>query len=170
MERGEAICRELKKAGIRHIVWLTDSETHFMHDAMDRDPDLKVIKVCREGEAVAICAGLYLGGAKGALLVENQGIFDSGNAVKWAVTFKLPMIMMIGYLMHRGMVRTPEGMMLRGAKDPTEPFLDAFGITHYLVDSDEDVPKVGQASREAQQTGKPVALLLTSADGYLPGS
>ena len=62
MERGQAICRELKKAGIRHIVWLPDSETHFMHSVLDRDPDLKVIKVCREGEAVAICAGLHLGG------------------------------------------------------------------------------------------------------------
>jgi sulfopyruvate decarboxylase subunit alpha len=170
MDRGEAICRELKKAGIGYIVWLPDSETHFMHDAMEGDPDLKVVKVCREGEAVAICCGLHLGGARGALLVENAGIFDSGNTLKWATAFRLPVVMMIGYLMHRRMERTPEGMMLRGAKDYTEPFLDAFDVAHYLIDADEDVPKVGQACQEAQQTGRPVALLLTSADGFVPGS
>ncbi|MFC1926899.1 hypothetical protein ACFLWV_04030 [Chloroflexota bacterium] len=65
MDRGKALCDELKKANIHHIVWLTNSETHFMNSAILADPDLKVIKVCREGEAVATCVGLHLGGRAG---------------------------------------------------------------------------------------------------------
>ena len=170
MDRGKAICEELKKAGIHYLLWVPDSETHFMHDAIQGDPDLRLIKVCREGEAFAICGGLHLDGAKAALLVENQGMFESGNALKWAVGLGLPIVMLIGYLMHREMERTHQGMMFRGVKDYTEPFLDLFGVKHYLVDSDADFPKIALACQEAYETSRPVAVLLTSADGYLPGS
>lgn len=156
MDRGRALCRELKKASVHHIVWLPDSETHFMYEAVCTDPEIKVIQVCREGEAVAICAGLHLGGRRGAALIENQGMFECGNILKWAVAMKMPMLLLVGDL----------GF----ARDYTEPFLDAFGIKHYSVNSDEDVKKVVPACEEAWRTGKPVALLLTSADGYVPGT
>jgi sulfopyruvate decarboxylase TPP-binding subunit len=170
MDRGKAICEELKKAGISHLVWVADSETHFMHEAINNNPDLKLVKVCREGETLAVCGGLCLGNAKPALLVENQGIFDSGNAVKWAAGLGFPIVMLIGYLMHRMMERTPEGvMMFKGMKDYTEPFLNAFDIKQYLINSDADVAKIGLACQEAYKSRRPVAALLTSADGYNPG-
>lgn len=158
-----------KKAGIQYLLWVPDSETHFMHDAIQRDPELELIKVCREGETIAVCGGLHMGGAKAALLVENQGMFECGNVLKWAVEHSFPMIMLIGYLMYREMKRTPQGMTFRGMKDYTEPFLDAFNVKHYLVDSDAAVPKIRLACQEAYKRSKPVAVLLTIADGYLPG-
>ena len=62
MNRGQLICDELKKNGVEVITWVPDSETHFMHDAMLKDPALRVLKVCAEGEAVGICAGMHMGG------------------------------------------------------------------------------------------------------------
>ncbi|MBI2830922.1 MAG: hypothetical protein HYX79_01530 [Chloroflexi bacterium] len=170
MDRGKAICRELKMAGIRYLAWLPDSETHFMHEAIHSDPALKLIQVCREGEALAICAGLHLGGSKSALLVENQGIFDSGNNLKWIIDLKIPLVMLVGYLLYHQMQRTPEGNFRWGRKDYTEPFLDCFDVKHYLVDSDSDAHKVGLACKEAHETRRPVAVLLTSADGFIPGT
>ncbi|MDO8674013.1 MAG: hypothetical protein Q7O66_21590, partial [Dehalococcoidia bacterium] len=55
-------------------------------------------------------------------------------------------------------------------QDYTEPFLRAFDISYYLVNSNEDVSLVESACEEAWQTLKPVALLLTSADEYVPGT
>ena len=51
-QRGHLICCELKKNGIEYIVWVPDSETHFMHGSKLNDPLLRVIQVCAEGEAV----------------------------------------------------------------------------------------------------------------------
>ena len=110
MDRGKAICEELKKAGIRHLVWVPDSETHFMNEAIIHEPEINVVKVCREGETMAICAGLYMGGAMGALLVENQGMFECGNVLKWAIGLNIPMVMLIGYFGFYNLKRTPQGM------------------------------------------------------------
>ena len=41
-----------------------------------------------------------------------------------------------------------------------EPILDAWGLKHYLVETDDDVGRIGQAWEEAQQTSRPVAVLI----------
>ncbi|MDO8672694.1 MAG: thiamine pyrophosphate-binding protein [Dehalococcoidia bacterium] len=164
MDRGRAICQELKRAGIHHLVWLPDSETHFMHEAMLTDPEIDVIQVCREGEAVAVCAGLHLGGKRGALLVENQGIFETGNVLKWAISLDIPMLLLVGYLFYRFQKdSTPKG-------GHTESFLSAFGINYSMIDADDDVKRISSACEEAWNTRRPVALLLTSADEFVPGT
>lgn len=167
--RGQLICDELKKNGVEYIAWVPDSETHFMHESMLNDPSLRVLKVCAEGEAVGICVGMHMGGKRGVVLIENQGAFDSGNVLKWAIDLQFPLVLLIGYLGYRNLVATPEGKMRRGQRQITEPFLQALGIPYELVDSDQDVPKISAAFSRAQRESKPVALLLTSADDFVPG-
>lgn len=167
--RGQLICDELKKNGVEYIAWVPDSETHFMHDAMLNDSSLRVLKVCAEGEAVGICAGMHMGGKQGVVLIENQGAFDSGNVLKWAIDLQFPLVLLIGYLGYRNLVNTPEGKMRRGQRQVTEPFLQALGIPYEIVGSDQDVPKISAAFSRAQRESKPVALLITSADDFVPG-
>ena len=167
--RGELICEELKRNGVEYIAWLPDSETHFMHYPMLNDPALRVIQVCAEGEAVGICAGMHMGGKRGVVLMENQGAFDSGNVLKWAVGLRFPLVLLIGYLGYRDLEDTPEGKTRRGQREVTEPFLEALGIPYELVDSDEEVSRISDAFSRAERDSKPVALLLTSADDFVPG-
>jgi len=167
--RGRLICEELKKNGVEYIAWVPDSETHFMHDAMLHDPSLRILQVCAEGEAIGICAGMRMGGKRGVVLIENQGAFDSGNVLKWAVGLRFPLVLLIGYLGYKGLENTPEGKMRRGQREVTEPFLKALGIPYDIVDSDEDVPKVSEACSRAERDSMPVAVLLTSADDFAPG-
>lgn len=167
--RGQLICDELKKNGVDYVVWIPDSETHFMHDSMLNDPSLRIIQVCAEGEAVGICAGMHMGGKRGVVFIENNGAFDSGNALKWAVNLKFPLVLLIGYLGYRNLEATPGGKMRRGQRDITEPFLEALGIPYELVDSDKKVGKITDAISRASRESKPVALLLASADDFVPG-
>lgn len=168
--RARAICEELKCGGITHVAWLPDSETHFMHAALTHDPALTVIPVCREGEAIAICSGLHLGGVRSALLVENQGLFDCGNVLKWAAALEAPIVMLVGWLFYHQMQWSDGGMMFNGRRDYTESFLDALDIQHVLVDSDADVAMVTWACREAFETRQPVAILLAKADDFEAGN
>jgi len=171
-QRGRLICDELKKNGVEYIAWVPDSETHFMHDSMLNDRSLRVIQVCAEGEAIAICAGIHLGGKRGVVLIENQGAFDSGNVLKWAVNLYFPLVLLIGNLGYMG-YQNPEsssaGKMKKGGGEITEAFLEALGIPYELVNSDQDVGKISEAFSRAERDSKPVALLLTSADDFVPG-
>jgi sulfopyruvate decarboxylase TPP-binding subunit len=169
--RAHMIWEQLTEAGIEHLVWIPDSETHFMHGVLERpSSDIRVVQVCREGEAFGVCAGLYLGGARGALVIENQGMFDSGNILKWAIGLQLPIVALVGYVHYHKMQVTNGVRTVAGARDVTEPFLQAFEMPYVVVDSDADVPLIGQLARRAFDERRPVVALLTSADDYTPGT
>lgn len=153
---GKKVLDELKKCGITHIVWLADSETQFMYEAMMSQNEITLVPICREGEATAIAAGLILGGKKPVVLHQNAGLYESGDSIRLlALELHLPVLMMIGY---RGWKR--DSPMTDSAGIFLEPTLDAWGIKHYLVESDEDLERISIAYKEAQETNKPVAILI----------
>ena len=149
---------ELKQCGITHIVWLPDSEAGFMYKAMMNQRDLTLVPVCREGEAIAIAAGLMLGGKKPVVLHQSTGFFESGDSVRGlALDLGLPLLLLIGY---RGWHRNAP--LIDSAAIFLEPILDAWGIKHYLVETDQDVGKISNGYREALEIGKPLAILIGS--------
>lgn len=169
--RGAAICAELQSAGVTTIAWLPASETHFMNEAIVRA--FQVVQVCREGEAIAVCGGLHLAGRRGAVLIENQGLYESGNVLKWAVGLRVPIPILVGCPHYDELVSQDDGTFINpasGAVDYTQRFLAAFQIPVSLVVRDEDVAHVGQACRDACTSRRPVAVLLASADGYQAGT
>jgi sulfopyruvate decarboxylase TPP-binding subunit len=173
--RGKMICEELAARGVEYVAWIPDSETRFLHVALEADPRFRMIPVCSEGEALTLCAGLHVGGKRGVALVENNGLFDSGNALRWLCDSQLPLVLLVGYLSYRYMTPTPRGRIWNddywpGVRDLTEPFIGAFEIPHLLVDSDETVCRIGEAFELAEKISRPVIALLTSADAYVAGT
>jgi sulfopyruvate decarboxylase TPP-binding subunit len=159
MARAQLVVEELKKCGITHVAWLPDSESIYMYEALIATPELSLIPVCREGETFAIAAGLYLGGKNPAVLIQNTGLLESGDALRGTVlALEIPLLLMVGYRGYHGLVA--------GKKPPdtaavyTEPILKAWGLHHYLVDTDQDVGKIALAYKEAQETSKPVVVLI----------
>ena len=57
---GPSLVRVLKACGVTHVVWIPDSELGKWDAALQAEPDLHLIRVCREGEAIAVAAGLYI--------------------------------------------------------------------------------------------------------------
>ncbi len=47
----------------------------------------------------------------------------------------------------------------------TEPILDAWGVDHYLIESDEDAAYITKAFEEAERANKPVACLIGAEYG-----
>lgn len=150
------ILDQLKKCGITHIIWLPDSESRFMYEAMMSQHELTLVPICREGEAIAIAAGLMLGGKEPVVLHQNTGFFESGDSVRGlALDLQLPLLLLIGY---RGWQRnTP---LTDSAAIFIEPILDTWGIKHYLVEADEDVERISMGYKQAHETNKPVAILI----------
>ena len=149
------ILDELKKCGITHIVWLPDSESRFMYDAIMSQHEIALVPVCREGEAIAIAAGLTLGGKNPVVLHQNTGFFESGDSVRWVLGLQLPLLLLIGY---RGWQR--DAPMTDSAGIFTEPILDAWEIKHYLMETDEDVERISIGYKETHKTNRPVVILI----------
>ena len=152
----ETVLREMKKHGITHVVWLPDSETNWLYLLMQAEPTLTLVAVPREGLAASIAAGLHAGGAKPLILIQNTGLMESGDSIRgWLLGLDIPVVLMVGL---RGWTR--HGVTIDSAATFTEPFLNAFRINYYLVESDADAPRISIAFEEAAKTRKPVAVLV----------
>ena len=150
------IIDQFKQNDVTHVIWLPDSETNFMYELMTREEGLKIVPVCREGEAMAIAAGIWVGGQKPVVLIQNTGMFESGDSIRGlGIDLEFPLVMMFGY---RGWTR--HGITKDSAARFTEPILHAYGINYYLIESNDDVGRISDAFEEAERTRKPVACLL----------
>src|SRR5438132_10393367 len=97
MLEGPSVVAALKECGITHVVWIPDSELGTWEPALRAEPGLSLIRVCREGEAVAVAAGLLLGGRRPIVLIQCTGLFEAGDALRNAVhDLKLPLFLVIG--------------------------------------------------------------------------
>lgn len=152
------IIDQLHNNGVTHVVWLPDSETNFMYESMVEDDSLDIVPICREGEGLPIAVGLWIGGKKPVVMIQNTGLFESGDSIRGlGIDLDIPMVMMIGY---RGWTR--HGEMNDSAGIYTEPILGAWGIKHYLIESDKDAGKITDAFSEAYDKNCLVTCLMGS--------
>lgn len=157
MEKEHPLCTELKKGGIDHIVYLPDTWTTPFHQALTSDPYFKIIRIAREEEGVAICTGLYLGGKRCALLIQNAGVCTSVNSLNLiANEYRVPLLLLVS---NRGTIDDPRANQIAKGR-VTQPILDALDIITDEVPTHREAGKIPQAFQFAQNWGRPVALLL----------
>jgi sulfopyruvate decarboxylase TPP-binding subunit len=156
-----SVVAELKKNNISHVVWLPDSETNFMYQLLTNEPTLDLVPVCREGETMAIAAGLWVGGKRPIVLIQNTGIFEAGDSIRGlGLDVNQPLVMLVGY---RGWSR--HGLTKDSAARFIEHILHAWGINYYLIETDDDADRISLAIEEADRTQKPVAVLVGTEFG-----
>ena len=159
MPAARLILDELKKGDVTHVVGLPDNGSRALYELIGNDPALRIVSVCREGEAYAVASGLYVGGARPCVLIQNTGFLESGDAFRGtAYNMAIPLVSLIGY---RGYVSiTPNSARVDTAASFLEPTLRAWGMPYYTLASDVDVPVISAAFREAEEGSKPVAVLI----------
>ncbi len=109
---------ELRRCGVTHVVWLPDSETGYMYEAM-LESDLTLVQICREGESMAVAAGLIMGGKQPVVLIQSTGFYESGDSIRGlCLDLHLPLLFMIGYRGYLGRDRTPTDSAAPGAAPP----------------------------------------------------
>jgi len=147
----------IKQAGINLIATLPDVNLAQLLYAVDEDPDLLHVPLCREEEGIGICTGAYLVGKKCAAVMQNGGFFNSNNAIiSTLLQYQIPLLLMIYYAGDVGdRTFSTSGSM-------TEPVLQALGIRYYIMRETADAPElIKRAQILTEDSKKPVALLLT---------
>jgi sulfopyruvate decarboxylase TPP-binding subunit len=158
--RGKSILRAIKAARVEFVLSVPDIVTSAgLLYPIASDPELRLIRVCKEDECIGIASGLAYCNKRALTLVQHTGFLDSLNAIRAvAVEYQQPIVMMIG-LLQREPERPPTQSEHFGVRI-VEPILDAMGIPHHLIDTEADVEKIRPAIEVAYQRAFPVALLI----------
>lgn len=151
---GTEIVTELSLLGISHVVWIPDSDLGHWESAIESSP-IELVRVCREGEAWPLAAGLLVGGKHPLVVMQTTGLFESGDALRNVVhDLGLPVFAIIGA---RSWL-TPDS--LESAKRYAEPILRAWQIDYVIIESEADRPKLQSHYRHCQAAQKPGIVLL----------
>ncbi len=155
MFSGPEIVATLEDLGVTHVVWVPDSTTGAWEAALGSSQRLKLVRVCREGEAWPLAAGLHLGGKTPLILMQSTGLFESGDALRNVLfDLKLPLFALIG--VRNALVDQSRD----SAKTFAEPVLKAWNIPYVWIRRPDDRRQLVEhfvTSRKSNRHG--VALL-----------
>src|SRR5213595_164423 len=94
---GPSVVAALKPCGVTHVVWLPDSELGTWEAALTGPDGLRLVRVCREGEAIAIAAGLMVGGQKPIVLIQGTELYEHDAPLRNVIhELKLPQFLIVG--------------------------------------------------------------------------
>ena len=154
-----AIYRGIKDTGVRFLTALPETWLVYLLQQADEDPEMTLIEVAKEEEAIGIAAGAYFAGRPNILLLQNHGFLASINGiVSLAMLYRVPLAMLIA---HRGHWGEPYPWHTQGGI-VTEPVLRGLGLPfEYARDPARVGRQIQDAVTFAHSSLSPVALLLT---------
>ena len=157
MFTGDQIATLFTDLGVTHVVTVPDSTIGRWEPALEASPRLRVVRVCREGEAWAVAGGLYLGGAVPLVMIQCTGLFESGDALRNVLhDWKLPIFSVIGYRSYLSQETIPGDTCLVF----TEPVLDAWKIDYRLITRAEQMREIREHYESCRDAGRPGAALI----------
>lgn len=148
----------LKELGFTDVVSIPDGESRHLYQAFLEDEDIEVYLPTREGEGIAIAAGLWVGGRKPVIVLQNTGLMESGDALRGCgIGPSIPLLLLVGWRGYPGAVAG--ALPIDSAYPYTEPLLDAWGLPHRRLMSDDDLAVIGEMAATAAATSKPAAVV-----------
>jgi sulfopyruvate decarboxylase subunit alpha len=147
---GAEMAPALRELDISHVVWLPDSVLGPWEPDLQAIDGLKLVRVCREGEAWVIAGGLYLGGKRPLVIIQSTGMFESGDALRNILfDLGLPLFALVGYRNY--LIETSKDT----AKTYCEPIARAWGIDSVILTSPNGPQQFVEHFRKCEQAGRP---------------
>jgi sulfopyruvate decarboxylase subunit alpha len=158
-ENASIILRALKRAGVGLVASLPDASLAELVEGLDTANDFVHVPLSREEEGIGVCTGAYLGGMRCAVLMQNAGLLNSGNALTTtALQIEIPMLLLVLYAGARGDMSFPMLGLV------TEPVLEGLRIPSYVLNDVNDAPDlIAGAIVQAYNAKKPVAILMNKS-------
>jgi sulfopyruvate decarboxylase TPP-binding subunit len=155
---GPSVVAALLDCGVTHVVWIPDSELGTWEQALAATPGLALIRACREGEAIAIAAGLLIGGRRPVVVLQCTGLFEAGDALRNCVyDLQLPLFFVVGV---RSWHAHQQGRGSDTCPVFTEPVLRAWQIAYTLLDDRATAADLADAYRRARAEQRAGAVLV----------
>jgi len=153
----ESIYRQLQAWEIRQVAHVPDAGHAQLIRRCVADNAMTVVPLTTEEEGVAVLAGAWLGGQRGALLMQSSGVGNCVNMLSLPRLCRLPLLMLVTMRGEWGEFnpwQVPMGQATRGA-------LELCGVLCFRADEPAAVETtVAAAARMAFEGPQAVAVLL----------
>jgi sulfopyruvate decarboxylase alpha subunit len=147
---------------IRNLVFLPDTVMGRLLALAEGQEDdfFRLINVYREEEAVGILTGLFLGGQRGAMLVQSSGLGNTLNALgSLAMAYHIPFPLLVSLRGELGEFNPAQLHMGRAVPGS----LDALTIPHVTLRSEVDLPTILEGALKTCFTAEePFGILLSA--------
>lgn len=122
------------------------------------DPFFTTFATAREEEAVGIVSGAWMGGRRGAVLMQTSGFATLANTLaSLAVPYQIPLIMFVSERGTLGEFNYGQSLVCRTMR----PVLDSLALEHHTVTRLDELEFIADRSiKQAVTTQAPVALIL----------
>lgn len=131
----DAVLPTLKNSDVRHIAYVPDAGHSSAIRAAEADPDIHATVLTTEEEGIGYLAGAWLGGERGAMLLQSSGVGNCINTLALSACARFPLLMVVTM---RG-----DWAEFNGWQNPmgqaTEQSLNLMGVMTWRADRAEDV-------------------------------
>lgn len=163
----QALLEAIRAVGITHVITVPDTHQRTLLALLAVTDRPRLITVCTEDEAIGINAGLYSGGARPMLLIQNNGFYACLNTLKAiALDARVSTFMLIGE--HGRNVNLPSRRNVALSVRMLEPTLELWNVPYLRLESPEDLSNFERGYRCCQEQGGPVAVLVGAPTGDAP--
>ncbi len=153
-----AVFAAMAARDIRNVATVPDGGLTPLLNMCEADAQTRVVTLTTEEEGIGLSIGLWLGGAKGILMIQSSGVGNCINALGLPITLRVPCLMLVTMRGQWGEFNPWQVPM--GAA--TQPALEAIGVRCFPVDKAEEVGETFEAAADIAFNGRLPAAVLVS--------
>ena len=155
----EIVLATLKSNNVKLITYVPDRVFTPLIKALHGDPFFTTFATTREEEAIGIVTGAWMGGLRGAVLMQTSGFATLANVLaSLAAPYQIPLIMFVSERGTLGEFNYGQALVCRTMR----PVLDSLAMEHHTATRlDELEFIVDRSIKQAIATQAPVALILS---------
>ena len=155
----EIVVQTLKRNDIRLVPYVPDRVLTRLIKEVAADPYFTAFSTAREEEAVGIVSGAWMGGMRGAVLMQTSGFATLANVLaSLALPYQIPLIMFVSERGTLGEFNYGQSLVCRTMR----PVLDSLAVEHHTATRlDELEFIVDRSIKQAISTQAPVAIILS---------
>jgi len=153
------VLQSLKRNDISLVPYVPDRVLTTLIKNLHADPFFTTFPTAREEEAVGIVSGAWMGGRRGAVLMQTSGFATLANVLaSLAIPYQIPLIMFVSERGTLGEFNYGQSLVCRTMR----PVLDSLAMEHHTATRlDEFEFIVDRSIKQALTTQAPVALILS---------
>jgi sulfopyruvate decarboxylase TPP-binding subunit len=155
----ETVLASLKSNDVRLVLYVPDRVLTPLIEALHADSFFTCFSCAREEEALGVLTGAWMGGLRGAVLMQTSGFATIPNALASLVLpCQIPALIFVSERGTLGEFNLGQAMVLKCMR----PVLDALAVDHHTITRRDELAYVLDRSiKQAVAIQQPVAFILS---------
>ncbi|HVV61382.1 MAG TPA: decarboxylase [Pseudolabrys sp.] len=155
----EIVIGALKDNDVRLVTYVPDRVLTPLIAGIGKDPFFTMFATTREEEALGVVTGAWMGGMRGAVLMQTSGFATIANALaSLVVPAQIPALLFVSERGTLGEFNLGQSLVARTMR----PVLDSLAMTHHTITRIDELGFIVDRSiKQAVQTQAPVTFILS---------